>query len=240
MKRALLFSLTIFVAWNVFANDPGHASSAPASAPASTNVVLPAEALKRLVDGNARFVKGQSSHPNQSTDRRELVARGQNPIAIVLACADSRVAPEILFDQGIGDLFVIRNAGNLLDDHVLGSMEYAVEHLNVRLIVALGHSQCGAAKAALAGGHAPGHVASIVASLAPTVNATRFEPGDKLHNLIRGNVENAVFHIEKAEPFLNAAVAQGRLRVVGATYNLVSGKVEFLKPADVKLNVTKK
>jgi hypothetical protein len=113
--------------------------------------VSPEAALTRLVEGNKRFVAGSTTHPDQTAERRTETAKGQHPFAIILTCADSRLSPEILFDEGIGDLFVVRNAGNLLDDHVLGSIEYAVEHLHATLIVVLGHTKCGAVSAAVAG-----------------------------------------------------------------------------------------
>jgi carbonic anhydrase len=110
--------------------------------------VLPAEAISRLKQGNGRFTSGNQQHPRQSTTQRVELANSQHPFAVIVGCADSRVPPEIVFDQGLGDLFVLRVAGNVIDDHSLGSTEYAVDHLAVRLIVVLGHQRCGAVKAA--------------------------------------------------------------------------------------------
>ena len=125
-----------------------------ASDPAAPSVD-PAEALNRLKAGNERFVQGKINDSKSVITQRAATAQGQHPFAIIVACADSRVAPEIVFDQGIGDLFVVRTAGNLVDDHALGSIEYAVEHLGALCIVVLGHQRCGAVTAALEGGSAP-------------------------------------------------------------------------------------
>lgn len=223
MKKIVFIAL---LANTLLASEP----SAPAklSSPPPSAIVPSQEVVRRLMEGNDRFIAGQTRHPNQSSERRQAIARGQNPIAVVLTCADSRVSPELLFDQGLGDLFVIRNAGNVLDDHVLGSIEYAVSHLNVSLVMVLGHSGCGAAKATLEGGHAPGHVSSIVDSLKVSMEASREASGDKLDNLIRRHVQASVSNIEKSKPILEPAVAQGRLRVVGARYNLETGRVEMV------------
>ncbi|HET7536058.1 MAG TPA: carbonic anhydrase [Candidatus Didemnitutus sp.] len=129
----------------------------------------PDQALSKVMEGNARFAAGKAIHPDQTAARRIEQAKAQTPFAIVLTCADSRVAPEMYFDQGIGDLFVIRNAGNILDDHVFGSIEYAVEHLHVSLILVVGHDKCGAVTAAIEDGEAPGHIPSIVNEIAPFV-----------------------------------------------------------------------
>src|SRR6266850_3490662 len=119
-------------------------------------------ALTKLKEGNARFVGSKVSQGKPTAARRAETAQGQHPFAIILGCADSRTSPEIVFDQNIGDLFVVRNAGNLVDDHALGSIEYGVEHLGARLIVVLGHERCGAVIAALASDSAPGHLQPVV------------------------------------------------------------------------------
>src|SRR5438876_10670259 len=110
--------------------------------------VAPSEAISRLKEGNGRYAGGNLQHPGQTTERRAELANTQHPFATIVSCSDSRVPPEIVFDQGLGDLFVVRVAGNVIDDHALGSIEYAVDHLGVRLIVVLGHQSCGAVKAA--------------------------------------------------------------------------------------------
>ncbi len=188
----------------------------------------PDEALARLVDGNKRFVAGSVTHPNQTAERRLAVANGQAPFAIILTCADSRVSPEIYFDQGIGDLFVIRNAGNILDDHVIGSMEYAVEHLHASLIVVVGHSKCGAVSAAAAGGEAPGHIRSIVGAIEPAVEKVKGQPGDKVDNALRANAQHVAGILRRVEPILGEAVKTGHVKVVAARYDLESGQIELL------------
>jgi carbonic anhydrase len=197
---------------------------------AETGPTLKADdSLARLVDGNRRFVAGTVSHPDQSVERRVQLAEGQHPFAIVLACADSRLSPEIIFDEGLGDLFVIRNAGNLLDDHVIASIEYAVEHLHVPLIVVLGHTKCGAVTAAVAGGELPGHLPSIAESLAPAVTMAKKKPGDAVDNAVRINARLAAAALTAMEPIIAETVKAGRVRVVAARYDIATGRVDFLE-----------
>lgn len=207
------------------------AASAPAavaSAPSSA-ALTPDQALQRLLQGNQRYVAGKALHPDQDSERRLGLVKGQSPFAIILTCSDSRVAPELFFDQGLGDLFVIRNAGNVLDDHVIGSMEYAVEHLHVGLIVVVGHSQCGAVSAAVAGGEIPGHIRSVAEAIAPAVEATQSLPGDKVDNAVRANAQRMASILTHVEPFLKSAAAEGKLKLVAARYDLATGQVEILK-----------
>jgi carbonic anhydrase len=184
--------------------------------------------LQQLIDGNQRYAAGHPLHPNQDADRRTEVAGGQHPIAIVVGCSDSRVPPEIVFDQGLGDIFVVRVAGNVVDDQALGSIEYAVEHLHVHLIVVLGHEKCGAVAAAVEGGEAPGHIASIVEAIQPAVEKARTEPGDLLDNAINENVLRVVQQIKTSQPILAHEVQADGLTVVGARYNLAPGTVQWL------------
>ena len=190
--------------------------------------VAPETALARLMEGNQRFVAGTPSHPRQSTERRTTLAEGQQPFAIVLTCADSRVAPEIYFDQGLGDLFVLRNAGNVLDDHIIGSIEYAVEHLHATLIIVVGHAKCGAVGAAVAGGHAPGHIHSLVESILPAVELAEKQEGDKVDNTVRAHARRVAEILGRVEPILGAAVKAGQVKVVAGRYDLASGRVEIL------------
>jgi carbonic anhydrase len=188
----------------------------------------PDEALARLLEGNKRFVAGATQHPNQSVERRAALAEGQKPIAIILTCADSRVAPELYFDQGLGDLFVLRNAGNVLDDHMLGSIEYAVEHLKTGLIVVVGHAKCGAVSAAVAGGHAAGHIRSIVESIEPAVESSGKQEGDKIDNAVRANATRVAEILRRVEPIIGEAVKAGHVKVVAGRYDLATGRVEIL------------
>lgn len=184
-------------------------------------------ALVRLTEGNSRFVADAPRQSVPMAARRAETAQGQHPFAVILTCADSRLSPEIIFDQGIGDLFVVRNAGNLLDDHVLGSIEYAVEHLHATLVVVLGHTKCGAVSAAVAGGETPGHLKSIVASLQDPVALARKKPGDPVDNAVRINARLSAAALARAEPVLGETVNAGKLKVVAARYDLTTGQVEF-------------
>src|SRR5438445_5189497 len=137
-------------------------------------------ALAKLKEGNLRFATSEVSQSKPTAARRAETAQEQHPFAIILGCADSRTAPELIFDQNLGDLFVIRTAGNLVDDRALGSIEYGVEHVGARLIVVLGHTRCGAVTAALESDHAPGHIDSLVRDIQPAVKAAKGKPGDAL------------------------------------------------------------
>lgn len=190
-------------------------------------------ALQILLAGNARFVSGKPIHPDQSPKRRAELAQGQKPFAIILTCADSRVAPELYFDQGLGDLFVLRNAGNILDDHMLGSLEYAVEHLGVGLVLVVGHTKCGAVAAAVAGGHAPGHIASIVEAIAPAVTQARELSGDLMDNSVIANARLVAEELRHCPPILIKAVEAGHLLVLAARYDLASGRVQVLETKPV-------
>jgi carbonic anhydrase len=202
------------------AADPTHADQP---------IVPPAEAISRLKDGNGRYMNGNPQHPRQSSEEREKLTKSQYPFAIVLGCADSRVPPEIVFDQGLGDLFVVRVAGNVIDDHSLGSIEYAVDHLAVRLILVLGHQSCGAVKAAketiAAKGEAPAHIQSLVTAIRPAVEATVH--GD-LETTVKANVKDVVQALRSSMPVLKPKVDSSELRVLGAYYSLDTGAVSFL------------
>lgn len=187
------------------------------------------EALARLKAGNERFVSGHVIHPNGGADRRAEVAKGQMPYAIVVGCSDSRVGPEVVFDQGLGDLFVVRTAGNVVDDVALGSIEYAAEHFGVPVIFVLGHTRCGAVAAAVAGGESPGHVGSIVEKIKPAVEETKGKEGDAVDNAVRANVRNVVNQLRGAGPILSGLVKSGKLRVVGGCYDLETGRVGMVE-----------
>lgn len=188
----------------------------------------PDAALRGLMAGNQRFVGGQLSHPNQTVQRRQDLANGQHPAAIILGCADSRVAPEVVFDQGMGDLFVVRVAGNVVNDDNLGSIEYGVEHLGTRLIVVLGHERCGAVAAAVQGGKAEGHIANLLKGLQPAVAAAKGQPGDAAENVMRANVLRMVALLS-ADETLSPEVKTGKVKIVGARYDLDTGAVTLLK-----------
>ena len=182
------------------------------------------DALSRLKTGNERFATSKVSASKPVAARRAETAQTQHPFAIVIGCADSRTAPEIVFDQNIGDLFVIRTAGNLVDDYALGSIEYGVEHLGVRLIVVLGHERCGAVTAALAGPTAPGHINALVRDIQPAVAASKGKEGDALANAIHENDAEVAAKIRK-EAQLGEHAPQ--VRVIEGYYDLDTGKVEW-------------
>lgn len=186
-----------------------------------------AEYWKRLVDGNRRFVTGKVVHPNQSMARIEETAGGQHPFAVVVTCSDSRVPPEILFDQGLGDLFVIRSAGEVVTEVELGSIEYAVEHLGTTYVVVLGHERCGAVDATLKGGDLPPNIEAIAAQIRPAVQAARFFPGNVLDNAVRENAKLVLAKI-KGSTLLGEAVAAGHLGLQAAYYDLDTGLVSAL------------
>ncbi|MEI7492410.1 MAG: carbonic anhydrase [Bacteroidota bacterium] len=187
-----------------------------------------AEAKRLLAEGNTRFVSGRTLHPRQDAVRRKELANGQHPFAVILGCSDSRISPEILFDQGLGDLFVAREAGNITDEHTIGSIEYAIEHLHVSLVVVLGHEKCGAIAAARDTAVTAGHIKSIMDALGPAVKATR---GQDAEATCRANIRNNVVALRTSEPLLKHLADRGELLILGAYYELNTGIVTFL---DVK------
>src|SRR4030095_11137375 len=220
-------------------------------------IVSPAEAISKLKEGNGRFTAGNMQHPHESGDersymatnsyenagmtflgmsaeqaakRRTELAKSQHPFAIIVSCSDSRVPPELVFDQGIGDLFVLRVAGNVINDESLGSIEYAVDHLAVRLILVLRHQRCGAVKAAretiAAKGKASGHIESLVTAIKPAVEST---VNDDLDATIKANVKHVVDALRSSKPILKAKVDSGDVKVIGGYYSLDTGTVTFLE-----------
>ncbi|WFU37786.1 carbonic anhydrase [Bradyrhizobium sp. CB82] len=201
------------------------------SPPKPQNVLSPDTALKRLMDGNARYVDGVTRRHDFKHEREALVG-GQNPFAAVLSCADSRIAPEYAFDTGRGDLFVCRVAGNFAGTETIASMEYAVAVLNTPLILVLGHDACGAVDATLKAlkdnTSPPGHIPSLVEAIAPAAKAAMQQGGNALDVAIRQNVIDNVAKLKSAAPILNAAVEQGKLKVAGGIYRLATGTVDLI------------
>jgi carbonic anhydrase len=220
-------------------------------------IVSPADAIAQLKEGNGRFTAGNLQHPHESVDERKYMAansyenagtiplgmtseqaakrraeltKSQHPFAIILSCSDSRVPPEIVFDEGLGDLFIVRVAGNVLNDEGLGSIEYAIDILGARLIVVLGHQSCGAVDAAMktiaAKGKAPGHIQSLVTAIKPVVNST---PKGDLDTMIKANVKHVVDSLRSSTPILKAKVDSGDVQVIGGYYTLDTGAVTFLE-----------
>lgn len=198
-----------------------------ASAPKMRIVVK--GAMERLKDGNQRYLAAKMAGPRRGKDQRALVSKSQLPFAVIVGCADSRVPPEIIFDQGLGDLFVVRVAGNVLDDPGIGSIEYAVEHLGSRLIVVLGHERCGAVDAACKGGNPGGHVGSLVEAIRPAVEVARRHKGDNLlADAVKANVQRVVDQLKGSWPVLGPEVREEKISIVGAVYDLETGLVEFI------------
>jgi len=184
--------------------------------------------LAELKAGNDHHVAHQYQHPHQTAARQRELADGQHPHACVLSCADSRVAPEIILDQGLGDLFDVRVAGNVASDSELASIEYAAEHLHTPLVVVMGHQKCGAVTAAAGTEPATGHLGTLIALIRPAVQSAKSQPGDLVDNAVRINVENVVRQLRASAPVLAGLVAHGELTVVGGVYSLDTGKVTWL------------
>ncbi|NUN68686.1 MAG: carbonic anhydrase [Bacteroidetes bacterium] len=186
--------------------------------------------LNRLSEGNKRFVSGTPKRKEVAAQRRETV-NGQHPYAIVITCSDSRVPPEMIFDESVGQLFVIRLAGNVVDSLALGSVEYAVEHLHAHTLLVLGHESCGAVKAAAEGGHLPPNIAAITRRIEPAVAAAKARSitGPALINeCVKENVHEQIRRTMKNSSILFDAMVKGELLVLGGIYDLASGKVRFL------------
>jgi carbonic anhydrase len=199
--------------------------------PKPENVLSPDDALKRLLKGNERYVKGEMQRHDFKRER-EALAGGQNPYAAILSCADSRIAPEYAFDSGRGDLFVCRIAGNFAGTETVASLEYAVAVLHTPLILVLGHEGCGAVDATIKSlrdeKSLPGHLPYLVAAIAPAVKPASSQSGDALDNAIRQNVVDNVAKLKSAAPILNSAVDEKKLKVVGGIYRLKSGQVDIV------------
>ena len=192
----------------------------------SAKSVSPDEALAKLQAGNKRFASNEVTEGKPVAARRAETAQSQHPYAIIVGCADSRTSPELIFDQNVGDLFVVRTAGNLVGEHALGSIEYAVEHLGTRLIVVLGHERCGAVKAALATATAPGNVNSVVRDIQPAVKATKKKSGDRLDQTIQENAKLVAAKIRTKAKFGKLSKA---VRIVTGVYDLDTGIINWVK-----------
>ena len=232
-----------------------HANGAEPTTP-DWPMIFPAEAISRLKKGNSRFIAGNVRHPHEISDERAYIAKhsyenpgvvslgmtteqaakrraeltkSQHPFAIILSYSDSRVPPEIIFDEGLGDLFIVRVAGNVLNDEGLGSIEFAVDALAARLILVLGHQSCGAVDAAMktvaAKGKAPGHIQSLVTAIKPVVESN---PKADLNTMIKANVKHVVDVLRSSTPILKARVDSGDVQVIGGYYSLDTGAVTFL------------
>ncbi|MEO8528387.1 MAG: carbonic anhydrase [Pseudolysinimonas sp.] len=193
----------------------------------------PAQAWREMFRGNERFIAGEPQHPRQDVERRTEIAAVQDPHAALFGCSDSRLAAEIIFDKGLGDLFVVRNAGQIISDSVIGSLEYAVAVLHVPLIVVLGHDECGAVRAAIDAQQPdavslPPHIAQLIEPIAPAVKRVLARDPDTHPDILevgREHLRDTVAELLERSELIGAAIAMGTLAVVGANYRLLEGRV---------------
>jgi carbonic anhydrase len=190
--------------------------------------VNPEAALEQLMEGNKRFIDGKGLHPNQSRLRLQETAVAQYPFAAILGCADSRVPSEIIFDQGLGDLFVVRVAGNVASQTAIGSLEFATAVLGAQLIMVLGHARCGAVVAAVKGDPLPGRIGIFVEEIKPAVERVRDKTGNMEENSIIANVQYQAEKLGESSTILGSLIKSGKLKIVGGRYDLASGKVTML------------
>lgn len=186
------------------------------------------EVLQTLKEGNKRFTTEQLQHPNHCKESREKLVEGQEPIATVLTCADSRVPPVDIFDQGLGDLFVVRVAGNVIGDHTLGSIEYAVAHLHTPLVVVMGHASCGAVGAVASGAALDGHIATLTPAIQSAIKHVKETEGDPVNNASKELARQMADKIANSEPIIADLAKAGKVKVVPAYYEFQSGEVTFL------------
>lgn len=187
------------------------------------------EALQILLDGNKRFISGKLEHPNHCQESRQAVANGQAPIATVLTCADSRVPPVDIFDQGIGDIFVVRVAGNIIGMHSLGSIEYAVKHLQTPLVIVMAHSCCGAVGAVASEVKLDGHMATFTAPIQTAIKNVKDMEGDLVDNAAQEVAKMIADQIATSEPIIGDIAKEGKVKVVPAYYELSTGEVTILE-----------
>jgi carbonic anhydrase len=225
-KLGLLLSLLLYVAGLVV----------PAGATGAAAGISADDSLRLLKEGHARYLEGHPRHPHQNRERRALTtAQGQHPLAAILSCSDSRVPVEIIFDQGIGDLFVVRVAGNVAATDEIGSLEYAVDHLATPLVVVLGHTLCGAVSAVLDDAKLPPHIAALASPIEPAVAKARQDHPEATREVllkaaITNNVRQAIKDILRQSPLIREKVRDDQVKVVGAIYDIDSGQVEWLGP----------
>ncbi|HEY9878446.1 MAG TPA: carbonic anhydrase [Leptolyngbyaceae cyanobacterium] len=199
--------------------DPAWAEAQPS--------LTPTDALRRLMEGNQRFILQQPQHPDQSQKRLHEVAQSQHPFATILSCADSRVPAELVFDQGIGALFDVRIAGNIAVPEALGSIEYAVALLGTPVLMVMGHERCGAVTAAVQNEVLPGDISTFVKAILPAVDRVKGDPGDLVDNAVTANVKYQIEQLMRSQ-ILRERVQSGQLRVVGGRYDLDTGRVTLL------------
>jgi carbonic anhydrase len=201
-------------------------ASEPAS-PSPKQALTPDQALQQLIAGNQRFVKNKRQNPHQTMSRLHEVAQEQKPFAAILGCADSRVPVEILFDQGFGDLFVCRVAGNVATPEEIGSLEFGSAVLGTKVIVVLGHERCGAVAATIKGAPVPGQIGSLLDAIRPAAQQVSNQTGDRLLNTCKANIQLQVKRL-KASPVIAQLIQDNKLKVVGGYYDLDTGAVTLV------------
>jgi carbonic anhydrase len=202
------------------------AAPEPVIAQTATDLT-PAAALQRLMDGNQRFVERRRQNPNQDLARVTEVAQTQTPYAAILGCADSRFPSEIIFDQGIGDLFVCRVAGNVATPEEIGSLEFGTAVLRAKILLVVAHERCGAVKATIEGAAVPGQIGSLLDAIKPAVESSKNQPGDKLENACKANAILQARRL-KDSPVISGLIAENKLDVRAAYYDLDTGAVTLL------------
>ncbi|WP_445245915.1 carbonic anhydrase [Microcoleus sp. OTE_8_concoct_300] len=210
----------------ILAARAGAELAAPEPAIAQNNVT-PQQALQMLVDGNQRFVNNMRQNPNQTLARVTQVAPSQAPFAAILGCADSRFPAEILFDRGVGDIFVCRVAGNVTTPEEKGSLEFGTLVLGAKVLMVVGHENCGAVKAAIEGGELPGQIGSLTKAIKPAVESSKNQAGDKVVNAVKENVKLQASRL-KDSPVISQLIQEGKLLVVGGYYDLDTAAVEII------------
>jgi len=214
MKKTLSLFVVVLVLLTTFAQAQVSADSA----------------LNSLKLGNKRFVEGKSIRPHQNLQRVKEVSLGQKPFAIIVGCSDSRVPSEIIFDQGLGDLFIVRTAGQVSTFASWGSIEFGNAVLGAKLIVVMGHTKCGAVSAACKIPDVPGHIVTLINAIKPAAQLAKTQTGDEVENAVKINVAMQVQQLQNLEPVLTKAFQSGELKIVGAVYNLETGNVAFVEP----------
>ncbi|MDF5707289.1 MAG: carbonic anhydrase [Nostoc sp. S4] len=187
----------------------------------------PDKALQELIDGNDRFVFTKRKNPHQNLTRLHEVAKGQKPFASILGCADSRVPSEIIFDQGLGDLFVCRIAGNIATAEEIGSLEFGSLILGSKIIMVVGHKRCGAVQAAIKGSPVPGQIGSLIEAIRPSVESSKEQSGDKTENVCKANILAQVAKL-KSSTVLSELIKAEKLKIVGGYYDLDNGKISLV------------
>jgi len=207
---------------------PNSNSNVGSAAQPTPKALSPDAALKRLLDGNKRFVQQKRENPNQSLTRLHQVAQAQHPFTAMLSCSDSRVPSEIIFDQGFGDLFVVRVAGNVVTTEGIGSLEFATAVLGAPLIVVLGHKRCGAVTAAVKGEPLPGRIGTFVEDIKPSIAKVKGSSGDLVDQTVIANVQYQVAILQQTSTILTQLMQSGKLKIVGGRYDLDTGEVTLV------------